>query len=158
VPTLRQPVQGWMGRRDPFLMEQGYVPSPGVRSLVSGTPPVTGMVPVRLGVEMLEEAGIEAVRAKSLRLTDLALAVVDAWPGHLGVQVASPREHARRGGHLTLRHPRFREVTARLWERGVIPDFRAPDGLRLGPAPLSTRFVELWDGLAAVREELERDG
>jgi kynureninase len=158
VPTLRQPVQGWMGRRDPFLMEQGYVPSPGVRSLVSGTPPVTGMVPVRLGVEMLEEAGIEAVRAKSLRLTDLALAVVDAWPGSLGVQVASPREHARRGGHLTLRHPRFREVTARLWERGVIPDFRAPDGLRLGPAPLSTRFVELWDGLAAVREELERDG
>ena len=158
VPTLRQPVQGWMGRRDPFLMEQGYVPSPGVRSLVSGTPPVTGMVPVRLGVEMLQEAGIEAVRAKSLRLTDLALAVVDAWPGSLGVQVASPREHARRGGHLTLRHPRFREVTARLWERGVIPDFRAPDGLRLGPAPLSTRFVELWDGLAAVREELERDG
>ncbi|MFK5645670.1 kynureninase [Ornithinimicrobium sp. LYQ121] len=158
LPTLRQPVQGWMGRRDPFLMEQGYVPAPGVRSLVSGTPPVTGMVPVRLGVEMLEAAGIEAVRAKSLRLTDLALAVVDAWPAALGVQVASPREHARRGGHLTLRHPRFREVTARLWQRGVIPDFRSPDGLRLGPAPLSTRFVELWDGLAAVREELEREG
>ncbi len=156
IPTLRQPVQGWMGRREPFAMAQGYEPEAGVRSLVSGTPPVVGMVPLRLALQMLEEAGIGAVREKSLRLTDLALAVVEAWPRELGVVVASPREHARRGGHLTLRHPGFREVTRRLWQRGVIPDFRAPDGLRLGPAPLSTRFTELWDGLAAVREELER--
>ena len=158
IPTLRQPVQGWMGRRDPFAMEQGYEPEAGVRSLVSGTPPIVGMVPLRLALQMLEEVGIEAVRDKSLRLTDLALAVVDAWPAELGVRLASPREHERRGGHLTLRHPRFREVNRRLWERGVIPDFRAPDGLRLGPAPLSTRFTELWDGLAVVREELERLG
>ena len=156
LPTLRQPVQGWMGRRDPFLMEQGYVAAPGVRSLVSGTPPVVGMVPVARGAGMLDRAGIEQVRAKSLRLTDLALAVVDSWPETLGVVLASPREHARRGGHLTLRHPAFAEVNPRLWARGVIPDFRSPDGLRLGPAPLSTRFVELWDGLAAVREELGR--
>lgn len=154
LPTLRQPVQGWMGRRDPFLMEQGYVPAGGVRSLVSGTPPVVGMVPLRRSLKMLQEAGIEQVREKSLRLTDLALQIVDAWPAELGVTVASPRERARRGGHLTLRHPEFREVNARLWERGVIPDFRAPDGLRLGLAPLSTTFVEVWDGLAAVREEL----
>ncbi|MGC5583295.1 kynureninase [Ornithinimicrobium sp. W1665] len=154
LPTLSQPVQGWMGRRDPFLMEQGYVPAPGVRSLVSGTPPVVGMVPVARGAGMLERAGIERVRAKSLLLTDLVLDVVDSWPGELGVVVASPREHARRGGHVTLRHPAFAEVNPRLWARGVIPDFRSPDGLRLGPAPLSTRFVELWDGLAAVREEL----
>ena len=55
---------------------------------------------------------------------------------------------------MPLRHPAFAEVNPRLWARGVIPDFRSPDGLRLGPAPLSTRFVELWDGLAVVREEL----
>ena len=155
IPTLRQPVQGWMGRRDSFLMEQGYTPAPGVRSLVSGTPPVTGMVPLWLSVQLLEEAGIEAVRAKSLLLTDLALAVVDAWPDELGVVVASPREHERRGGHITLRHDDFEVVNRRLWERGVIPDFRAPDGLRIGLAPLSTTFLEVWDGLAAVREELE---
>ncbi len=156
LPTLRQPVQGWMGRREPFAMAQGYEPEAGVRSLVSGTPPVLGMVPLRLALAMLEEAGIETVREKSLRLTDLVLAVVDAWPAELGVAVASPREHARRGGHVTLRHPRFQEVTARLWERGVIPDFRGPDGLRLGPAPLSTRFTEVWDGLEVVQEELRR--
>ncbi|WP_122262332.1 kynureninase [Ornithinimicrobium cerasi] len=158
LPTLRQPVQGWMGRRDPFLMEPGYVPEAGVRSLVSGTPPVLGMVPLRLALEMLEEAGIEAVRAKSLRLTDWAWQVVESWPAELGVSVASPRDHDRRGGHLTLRHERFEQVNPRLWQRGTIPDFRSPDGLRLGPAPLSTTFTEVWDGLAAVREELERAG
>lgn len=155
IPTLRQPIQGWMGRVDPFLMEQGYVPEPGVRSLVSGTPPILGMVTVRLGVEMLEEAGIEAVRAKSLALTDFAIEVVHEWPEELGVALATSAEHARRGGHVTLRHPDFRAVNARLWERGVIPDFRSPDGLRIGLSPLSTTFTEVWDGLAVVREELE---
>ena len=155
LPTLRQPVQGWMGRRDPFAMAAGYEPAAGIRALVSGTPPVLAMVPLRLCLEMLAEAGVDRVRAKSLRLTDLALAVVESWPADLGVVVASPREHERRGGHLTLRHPGFRDLCARLWERGVIPDFRGPDGLRLGLSPLSTTFVEVWDGLAAVREELE---
>ncbi|OLT39260.1 kynureninase [Serinicoccus sp. CNJ-927] len=156
LATLQQPIQGWMGRRDPFLMEQGYQPAAGIRALVSGTPPIVGMVPVRLGAQMLAEAGIEAVRAKSLALTDLAWSVVESWPEELGVVVASPREHARRGGHLTLRHPAFEEIYPRLWDRGVIPDFRSPDGLRLGLSPLSTTFVEVWDGLAAILEELQR--
>ena len=156
LATLQQPIQGWMGRRDPFLMEQGYQPAAGIRALVSGTPPIVGMVPVRLGAQTLAEAGIEAVRAKSLALTDFAWSVVEGWPEELGVVVASPREHARRGGHLTLRHPAFEEIYPRLWDRGVIPDFRSPDGLRLGLSPLSTTFVEVWDGLAAILEELQR--
>lgn len=156
LPTLQQPIQGWMGRRDPFLMEAGYVPAAGIRALVSGTPPVVGMVPLRLALRMLQEAGIDAVRTKSLALTDFAARVVAAWPDTFGVTLASPADHDRRGGHLTLRHPGFQQVNARLWARGVIPDFRAPDGLRLGLAPLSTTFVEVWDGLLAIREELER--
>lgn len=155
IASLQQPIQGWMGRRDPFAMEQGYQPAAGIRALVSGTPPIVGMVPVRMGVQMLAEVGIEAVRAGSLQLTDFAWAIVESWPDELGVVVASPREHARRGGHITLRHPTFAHIYPRLWERGVIPDFRSPDGLRLGLAPLSTTFVEVWDGLQAVRTEIE---
>lgn len=151
---LQQPIQGWMGRRDAFLMEHGYQPAEGVRSLVSGTPPVLGMVPLRLSVQMLAEAGIEAVRAKSLVLTDLAWQIVESWPTELGVSIASPREHARRGGHLTIRRHDFGTVNARLWEQGVIPDFRSPDGLRLGLAPLSTSFAEVVTGLEAVRAQL----
>lgn len=151
---LHQPIQGWMGRRDPFLMGPGYEPAEGIRSLVSGTPPVVGMVPLRLSLEMLAEAGIGAVRTKSLALTDLAWRIVESWPVELGVTIASPREHARRGGHLTIRRADFAEVNQRLWQDGVIPDFRAPDGLRLGLSPLSTSFSEVVRGLSAVRDHL----
>ncbi|MCK0111403.1 aminotransferase class V-fold PLP-dependent enzyme [Ornithinimicrobium sp. F0845] len=151
---LQQPIQGWMGRRDPFLMGPGYQPAAGVRSLVSGTPPVVSMVPLRLSVEQLAEAGIGAVRTKSLALTDLAWRIVESWPAALGVTIASPREHERRGGHITIRRPDFREVNGRLWQEGVIPDFRAPDGLRLGLAPLSTSFAEVATGLEAIRQQL----
>src|SRR5699024_4866810 len=134
-----------------FLMEQGYQPADGIRALVSGTPPIVSMVPLRLALEQLAEAGIEAVRTKSLALTDLAWQIVASWPRELGVTIASPREHDRRGGHLTICRSDFGEVNARLWEQGVIPDFRSPDGLRLGLAPLSTRFTEVVQGLAQVR-------
>ena len=153
--TVRQPVQGWLGRQDPFEMAPGYVPAPGSRALVSGTPPVVSMVPLRMGVELLAEAGITAVRAKSLQLTDFAWSVVDGWPEELGVRVASPKDHQLRGGHLTLRHPDFRAALPVLWERGVIPDFRAPDGLRVGLSPLSTTFAEVEVGLSAVRAVLD---
>lgn len=152
---VRQPVQGWMGRQDPFGMAPGYVPAEGIRSLVSGTPPIVGMVPVRAGVEMLARAGIDRVRTKSLQLTDLAWQVVEDWPDRLGVRIASPREHRHRGGHITIRRPDMARLYPELWNRGVIPDFRAPDGLRLGLAPLSSSFAEVVGGLGVVREVLE---
>lgn len=155
--ALRQPIQGWMGRRDPFEMGPGYLPAAGVRAVVSGTPPILATVPLLCGLEMLEEAGIAAVRAKSVQLTAFALEIVDAWPAAFGVEVASPRDADRRGGHLTLRRPGFRAVLDRLWERGVIPDYREPDGIRIGLAPLSTAFAELERGLAVLRELLEQD-
>ena len=149
---VRQPIWGWMGRQDPFTMGPGYVPAAGIRSMVSGTPPIVGMVPVRVGAELVAEAGIEAIRAKSVRLTQFAIEVVDGWPADLGVQVASPRDPARRGGHVTIRRPDFREVTDELWRRGVIPDFREPDGIRLGVSPLSMTFAEVDRALRIVRE------
>ncbi|WP_114905436.1 kynureninase [Ornithinimicrobium murale] len=151
---LQQPIQGWMGRRDPFLMAAGYRPAEGIRSLVSGTPPIVGMVPLRLSLEQLAQAGIEAVRAKSLALTELAWQIVESWSPDLGVDIASPRDHAHRGGHITIRRHDFADVNARLWEQGVIPDFRSPDGLRLGLAPLSTSFSEVVTGLQRVRSHL----
>ncbi len=149
---LQQPIWGWMGHADAFLMGPGYEPAAGVRSVVSGTPPILAMVPLLASLDMLEEAGIEAVRAKSLRLTDFVLQFADAWLEEYGVAVASPRDGARRGGHVTLRRTDFRELNDRLWERGVLPDFRAPDGIRIGLAPLSTSFTEVDDGLRVLRD------
>jgi kynureninase len=152
--VLRQPVQGWMGRRDPFEMGPGYVPAPGVRSVVSGTPPILAMVPLMAGLGLLEEAGMTAVRAKSTTLTGYAIELVDAWLAPLGVRLASPRDPDRRGGHVMISRAGFRDVLPLLWERGVIPDFRAPDGIRLGLAPLSTSFAEVHAGLAVLRDLL----
>ena len=154
---LRQPIQGWMGRRDPFEMGPGYFPAGGIRAIVSGTPPILAMVPLLAALDLLDEAGIAAVREKSIRLTTFALEIVDSWPTALGVQLASPRDPARRGGHLTLRRPGFRDVLEQLWERGVIPDYREPDGIRIGLAPLSTAFAEVERGLAVLRSVLEQD-
>jgi kynureninase len=154
LDELTQPIQGWIGAEDPFLMGPSYVPAKGVRRFLSGTPPVVGMLAVADMVSVLDEAGIGAVREKSVALTEYAVEVSTELLGPLGVVLASPRDPARRGGHVTLVHPLMREAAAALWKRDVIPDYRDPDGLRIGLSPLSTSFTEVRDGLEAVREVL----
>ena len=157
LDRLRQPVQGWMGRVDLFEMGPGYEPAPGIRSVLSGTPPILAMVPLLAGLELLEEAGIAAVRSKSVLLTQYAVELADAWLVPLGFGIASPRDPARRGGHVTLCRADARELNARLVDRGVVPDFRAPDGLRLGLSPLSTSFTEVHRGLEVLRQVAAED-
>ena len=158
LATLEQPIQGWIGARDPFLMGPAYAPADGIRRFQSGTPPVLSTLPVRDMLEVLEEVGIGAVREKSVALTQYAVQLADELLSTLGVEVASPRDPALRGGHVTLRHPSMKAVTARLWQRDVIPDYRDPGGLRIGLSPLSTSFAEVERGMTAVREELSQVG
>jgi kynureninase len=156
LETFTQPIQGWMGAADPFLMGPTYTPTAGVRRFLSGTPPILGMLPLRDMVELTAEVGIDAIRDKSVALTTYAIELADEVLAPLGVEVASPRDPARRGSHVTLRHPAMREVVAALWQRDVIPDYRDPGGLRIGLSPLSTSFAEVAAGIDAVREELQR--
>ena len=152
--VLTQPIQGWMGAQAIFEMGPGYRPATGIRRFMSGTPAVLGMLAMQDVIAMLNEATIESVRAKSVALTEFAITLVDEWLAPMGVTVASPREQTHRGGHVTINHPLMRQVTKILWDNDVIPDFRSPNGLRLGLAPLSTSFVETYDGVAAVRDVL----
>ncbi len=152
--ALAQPIQGWMGTADVFAMDPQYTPAPGIRRFLSGTPPIVGMIAMEEMLDMIEEAGIAAIRAKSVALTSFAIIVADEWLGPLGVTLASPAQPDERGGHVTLNHPAMREVTARLWQRDVIPDYRDPGGLRLGLSPLSTSFEEVHRGLEITRDTL----
>lgn len=152
LDEVTQPIQGWMGATDPFLMGPAYLPARGIRRMLSGTPPIVGMLALQDMLALVEKAGIDAVRAKSVGLTEHAIALADR--DLADVDVASPRDPDRRGGHVTLRHPRMREVTAALWRDDVLPDFREPDGLRLGLSPLSTSYDEVERGIAAIREAL----
>ena len=154
--ALQQPIWGWLGRRDAFDMAAGYEPAAGLRSFVSGTPPILAMVPLDTTLDLIEEAGMDAIRAKSVELTEFVLRIADAELAPLGVDVTSPRDPDLRGGHVTLRRRGFRAVTATLWEEGVIPDYRDPDGIRIGLSPLSTSFAEVVDGMSALRDTVER--
>ncbi len=154
LATFTQPIQGWMGATDPFLMGPDYRPVAGIRRFLSGTPAIVGMLAVHDMLELLDEVGIEAVRQKSIGLTERVIAIADETLADRGVTVASPRDSALRGGHVTLVHPAMREVTAALWKRDVIPDYRDPGGLRVGLSPLSTSYDEVDRGLAALRELL----
>ena len=151
---LAQPIQGWMGTADVFEMGPEYRPARGIRRFLSGTPPIVGMLAMEETLAMIEEAGILAIRAKSVALTSFTITVAEEWLGPLGVTLASPLDSEERGGHVTLSHPAMREVTARLWQQDVIPDYRDPGGLRIGLSPLSTSFEEVHRGLAATRDTL----
>jgi kynureninase len=153
---LRQPVQGWFGAADPFEMGADYVPAPGIRQIVSGTPPILGLQPIHDMIALIEEAGIGRIRQKSMLLTRFVIDYAEDRLAPLGVRIATPRDAARRGSHVTLEHAGFRELTGELWRRGVIPDFRPPHGIRIGLSPLSTSFAEVARGLDVLTELVGR--
>ena len=156
LDRVRQPVTGWWSAADMFAMAPEYEPAPSIRRMLSGTANVVGITAVDEGVRMVAEAGVEEIRAKAVGLTDLCVDLTDAWLAPAGFQVASPRDAARRGGHVSIRCGRARELSAAMVRAGVIPDFRNPDLIRLGLSPLTTSYVELWSAMDVVRRLVHR--
>jgi kynureninase len=156
---LRQPVWGWFGQAEQFAMGPAYDPAPGVTRFLTGTPPVLGLALVEEGVRLLAEAGIDRLRGKGMALTALAVDLADAWLAPLGFGLASPRDPAARGGHVSLSHPDAARLCRDLVRSArVVPDFRAPDRIRLGLAPLTTRYVDVWDALDRLRRLASQGG
>src|SRR3954468_4372762 len=130
---LRQPVWGWFGQRDQFAMGPAYDPEPDIRRFLVGTPQVLGMHTVAAGVEVIAEAGIERLRAKSVALTELLLELHDGWLAPLGFTGGPPRDPATRGSHIAVRHPDGPRISVALRHNArVVADFRSPDTVRLG--------------------------
>ena len=154
---LRSPIQGWWGQSEQFAMERDYAPRAGAARFLAGTPPVLELHAVEEGVAIVQEAGVAAIAAKARALTSLAVELHDAWLAPLGFELGTPRDPARRGAHVSLRHPEAWPICRALIERaGVVPDFRGPDAIRLGAPPLYTRFVDVWDALDRLRGLVER--
>jgi kynureninase len=152
---LRSPIQGWFGQRDQFAMGPQYEPAEGIERFGVGTPPVIGMAAVDVGASLVAEAGIDRLAAKGRALADLVVGLAEEWLAPHGVALASPRDGARRGSHVTLAHPQAWQLTQALVDHGVVPDYRTPDRVRLGPAPIYTRFVDVWDAMDRFRSVLE---
>ena len=152
---LRSPIQGWFGQRDQFAMGPAYEPAAGIERFAAGTPPILALAAIEPAIRLIAEAGMDAIAARSARLTDYAIELFDGWLEPIGMELATPRAADRRGAHVALRHPEAWRLCRALIERSrVVPDFRTPDIVRVGLAPLTTRFSDVWDGLAALRELL----
>jgi kynureninase len=151
-PRMRQPIWGWFGQNDQFAMGQDYDPLPGIERFGTGTPDIIGLVAVAEGAKLLAEAGIERLREKGIALTSYLIHLADEWLEPHGFRLASPRADARRGNHVSLHHREAWRISQALIAAGVIGDYRTPDRLRLGPAPITTRFTDVWDALDRLRE------
>ena len=156
-PRLRSPIWGWFGQRDQFEMGPSYDPVEGIGRFMAGTPPIIDLAAVEEGVRLTAEAGIGALREKSIALCELIVALHDEWLAPLGFELGSPRDPVRRGSHVSLRHPDAWPICQAMIARAaVIPDYRGPDSIRLGVAPLYTRFTDIWDALDRVRGLVDR--
>ncbi len=151
-----QPLSGWLGHAEPFAFDAAYQPAEGIGRYICGTPPVLSMSALECGVDMLLDADITRVRAKSVALTDLFIELVQARCGKYGLTLVSPRAAALRGSQVSFRHPEGYAIVQALAARGVIGDFRAPDVLRFGFTPLYTRYVDVWDAVTRLREVLKK--
>jgi kynureninase len=149
---LRQPVWGWFGQREQFAMGSDYEPAPGIDSFLTGTPSIIGTAAVQEGAALLAEAGIGRLRAKGMALTSYLIELADDWLAPLGFSLASPRDSARRGSHVTLRHEHAWQLSQALIRAGVIVDYRTPERIRLGPVPIISRFTDVWDALQRLRD------
>ena len=152
--ALRPPIQGWFAQAEQFEMGPRFEPRRGIAGWLVGTPGMLGLASAETGIAISAEAGIERIRAKGLALTGYAVALLDAWLAPLGCTLGSPRDAVRRGNHVSVLHPDARRLTTELIGRGVIPDFRAPNSIRLGLSPLTTSFEDVHRGLTAIRDLL----
>ena len=153
---VTSPIWGWWGQKDPFEFDLDYQPAPGVQRFLVGTAPILSMLAMEAALTPLLEAGMDALRAKSVLMTDYASYLTDHLLAPLGFSLGSPRDSARRGSHISIRHKEgYRINRAMIEELNVIPDFRAPDNIRLGFAPLYISFTDIWEGFDRIRKVVE---
>jgi kynureninase len=149
---LRNPIQGWFGQADQFEMGQGFLPRSGIAGWLTGTPGILGLAAAEEGIRVSAEAGIERIRSKGVALTEYAIALHDGHLAPLGFELGSPREAGRRGAHVSIRRGDARELTRQLIAAGIVPDFRAPDSIRLGLSPLTTTFDEVHRAIEGIAQ------
>jgi kynureninase len=155
-----QPLSGWMGHAAPFAFTPDYAPAPGIARALCGTPPVLSMIALDCGIDTVLAAesmgGIDALRGKSLALTDAFMHLVEERCAGHGLALVTPQDAARRGSQVCLaRDEGAYAIVQALIARGVVGDFRAPDVLRFGFAPLYLRFVDVWDAVEHLRAVLD---
>ncbi len=150
------PIWGWFGQTRPFDFSLNYAPAPGIARFLAGTPPILSLLAIEPGVELILEAGIPAIRQKSIELTEYFIRLAQDKLFGRGFMLGSPRQAEERGSHVSLRHPEgYRINRALIEEMNIIPDFREPDNIRFGFAPLYTRFEDVWETVERLQRVVD---
>ena len=152
---FQQPLSGWWGHAAPFAMTPDFAPADGIGRALCGTQPVVSLAMVECGLDVFAQTTMAAIRAKSLALTDLFIALAEARCGGHPLGLVTPREHARRGSQVSFTHPHGYAVMAALIARGVIGDYREPAIMRFGFTPLYTSYADVWDAVEILRQILD---
>src|SRR5476649_17263 len=152
---FRQPLSGWWGHAAPFAMEPGFAPADGIGRALCGTQPIVSLALVECGLDIFAQTTMEAIRRKSLALTDLFIELVEQRCASHPLGLVTPREHARRGSQVSFTHPHGYAVMQALIARGVIGDYREPAIMRFGFTPLYTSFTDVWDAVEILRDILD---
>ena len=155
--ALRNPLSGWMGHARPFDYVDDYVPAGGIDRWLCGTPPILSLTALNAALDVFDGVEMGAARARAGALGDLFIERIEARCIGKGLELASPREAAARGGHVAFRHLHGWAVIQNLIARGVIGDFRSPDVIRFGFAPLYVRHVDVWDAVEVLGEILDAE-
>lgn len=152
LETTRSPIWGWWGQRSPFQFELQYQPAKGVEHFLVGAPSILSLLAIEPALDLISEAGVMAIREKSIQLTSYLIDLFDPILTPLGFKLGTPRNVDRRGSHVSICHPEgYRISQALIEEMKLIPDFREPDMIRLGLAPLYTSFAEVWEAVDRIR-------
>jgi kynureninase len=151
---LHSPLAGWLGHAAPFAFAGSYEPAAGIERFQCGTPPMLSLAALECGVDLLLEADLAALEAKAQALCDVFIDQVEARCTGQGLDLATPRDPAQRGSHVSYAHPHAYALTQALIERGVIGDYREPGVIRFGMTPLYTRYIDVWRAAEALGEVL----
>lgn len=149
--VAEMPLSGWFGHAEPFAFEQSFRPAAGIARGAVGTPPMLSLAALEVGVDVMLDAPIDEVRRKSLALTSLFVRLLEQEVAGHGFDVVSPREDDLRGSQVCVRHEGAWPIMQALIGRGVIGDFRAPDILRFGFAPLYVGYADMWNAVAVLK-------
>ena len=150
---LQVPIQGWFAQDAQFEMGAVFERSQTIRGFQIASPSLMGIRCVQTAFSMIKEAGIDAIAHKAAVGTQMMIDLYDAWLAPLGMQLNTPRDAKERGGHISLVHPDAAQICVAMRTiSNVIPDYRTPNSIRLAISPLPTSYVEIWDGLARMRD------
>ncbi|HMZ43918.1 MAG TPA: kynureninase [Anaerolineales bacterium] len=153
---LSSPIWGWWGQNNPFDFSLNYQPARGAERFLVGTQPILSLLTMEAALEPTLQAGMDSIREKSILMTGYASFLTESWLAPFGFSLGSPPDPAKRGSHISIRHADgYRINRALIEEMNVIPDFREPDNIRLGFAPLYTSFTDVWEGFERIKRVME---